>query len=569
MDNLVLTRVAASLDDDLCDTALEAVREESPTRFRFVFVRADRPLSLVVSLDPRMPWIGRPPRRAAREVLPPRPFGATLARQLRGRVLSGVSKPQATDRRVELRFADGQVLVAELAGPSAELVLLDAARRVVARAGRGRSSRERLAIGQVYGPRGAPAGRLDPFSASGAEIDAELARGNRLAGVGEATLALSIEESRRSRRSVGEVLSERLAGVLAGHLDPLIEATAPLGDDVDPRSCRLLPWDSPIPATPPLRRFRESDPAVTAGLFHESLERAEAWRRRYESLRAILTREIRRLGEVQSRIEADLGQFERPEIWRRRGEALLAGLHTAKRCGSTVLVADPYDPAAGPLAVPVEGGASLPQAAEACFRRYRRARRGLERAQAREAQVAARREGLMGLLESDHQRAGSGEVLGLEQAMRDAGIPVALEAAPRAGRVAPERRPRIEGARIFRTTDGLTALVGKSGKDNARLTFRLAGPEDFWFHALGVPGAHVIVRNDERTTRPPQGTLEQAAAAAAWFSEAQSQPRVDVQWTRRKYVRQVRGAAPGTVRLKRFETVRVTPRLPGELRTPG
>jgi predicted ribosome quality control (RQC) complex YloA/Tae2 family protein len=51
---------------------------------------------------------------------------------------------------------------------------------------------------------------------------------------------------------------------------------------------------------------------------------------------------------------------------------------------------------------------------------------------------------------------------------------------------------------------------------------------------------------------------------AAWFSEARSQSAVDVQWTRRKYVRRPRGAPPGTVVLKRFETVRVRPALPPE-----
>ncbi len=562
-----MIRVALSLDADLRGSVLEAVREESPTRFRFVFVRDSRPLTLLVSLDPRMPWIGRPPRRRKGEAAPrtPRPFGATLARQLRGGVLAGVLKPEAIDRRVELRFAVGQLLVAELGGAPSDLVLLGAGGLVVARAGRGRSSCGRLALGQAYVPRPAPAGLLDPFSASAAEIDAELVRRGRLAGIGESTLGLAIEESRRLERSAGEVLRERLAAVLAGRLDPVIEAPGPPGEATDPRTCRLLPWDSPIPAAPPLARSREADPAGTAGLFHESVERAEAWSQRFGSLQAILSREIRHLREVASRIEEDAARFDRPEVWRRQGEALLAGLHRAKRCGSTVFVPDPYDPAAAPLAVPVEGGASLPQAAEACFRRYRRARRGLEHAKERAAQVAARRLKLLGLLSADTPRPGAAEVLALERTMRDAGIPVALEATPRAAPASPERRPRVVGVRIFRTADGLTALVGKSGKDNARLTFRLSGPEDFWFHALGVPGAHVIVRNDERAARPPQGTLEQAAAAAAWFSEAQSQPQVDVQWTRRKYVRPVRGAAPGTVRLKRFETVRVKPRLPGVL----
>jgi predicted ribosome quality control (RQC) complex YloA/Tae2 family protein len=118
---------------------------------------------------------------------------------------------------------------------------------------------------------------------------------------------------------------------------------------------------------------------------------------------------------------------------------------------------------------------------------------------------------------------------------------------------------------MYLSRDGATVLVGKSGRDNHRLTFRIAAPEDFWFHALGVPGAHVIVRNPRRAPRPPQATLEEAAAAAAYYSQARDQPAVDVQWTRRKFVRKLRGAPAGTVSVKRSMTVRVRPRRPAAL----
>jgi predicted ribosome quality control (RQC) complex YloA/Tae2 family protein len=124
------------------------------------------------------------------------------------------------------------------------------------------------------------------------------------------------------------------------------------------------------------------------------------------------------------------------------------------------------------------------------------------------------------------------------------------------------RRPRLEGVRVFTSRDGQSILVGKSGRDNDRLTFKLAGQEDFWLHAGGAAGAHVILRNDERRSKPSRVALEDAAAAAAWFSGLRAQGTVDVKWTRRKYVRRARGAPRGTVILKRFETIRVAARRP-------
>jgi predicted ribosome quality control (RQC) complex YloA/Tae2 family protein len=145
----------------------------------------------------------------------------------------------------------------------------------------------------------------------------------------------------------------------------------------------------------------------------------------------------------------------------------------------------------------------------------------------------------------------------LEAAMRSEGIPVGLQATRRSREKARQDRPRLEGVRIFTTDDGLTVLVGRGARENHRLTFKLASPEDFWFHAQGCRGAHVILRNEERLTEPPHVSLRQAAAAAAWFSEAKNQELVDVQWTRRKNVRKPRAAPPGTVVVKRFKTVRV------------
>ena len=79
---------------------------------------------------------------------------------------------------------------------------------------------------------------------------------------------------------------------------------------------------------------------------------------------------------------------------------------------------------------------------------------------------------------------------------------------------------------MFVVAGDVSVLAGKTAKDNHRLTFRYAGPEDFWLHALGVTGAHVVVRNPERARSPDPEVLELAASIAAWFSEARSEQAV-------------------------------------------
>jgi len=581
LDNLILTRVAAVLHDELVGCVLEDLREEPPHRFRLRFVRDDRRRSVVVSLNPAGPWIGRPAARSRSRGKRAYPFAASAIRALRGRIVEAVVKPPG-DRRVHLRFSDGQALVAEL-GVGANLIRLDSSANVVELARRPRSARKRLVAGEPYRPRPLPPTRLDPFVAAAEEIDTTVgglvaagaapvdALVRVLFGVGRAVAEMVVVEAAATARRPADVLCERLRLLAAGELDPVIEATATWEQDVpcgrlDPSRIRLLPWEPAETPRAPWVRQRGEDAAATAGLYHESLETSFHISERARGLRELLEQEIRRVRRSAAAVAGDIDAFHDPEQYRRYGEALLAGLVHAQRSGDQVLVPDPYDESGAPLAIPLRAGVRLQDGANALFRRYRRGRRGLEQSQQRARSLEARRRQLVELVESIAID-GSEAIERLEKAMRDAGIPVGLEPVRRdAASPARAERPRLEGVRLFLTRDGLSAMIGKSARDNDRLTFRLAGPEDFWFHALGVAGAHVIVRNDRRLRQPPRASLLEAAAAAAWFSEARSQPQVDVQWTRRKYVRRRRGAPAGTVVVKRSETVRIRPAMPESTR---
>jgi predicted ribosome quality control (RQC) complex YloA/Tae2 family protein len=128
----------------------------------------------------------------------------------------------------------------------------------------------------------------------------------------------------------------------------------------------------------------------------------------------------------------------------------------------------------------------------------------------------------------------------------------------------PQRRGRPAAApqpRAFVLESGAHLLVGRSNRDNDRVTFRVAAPEDLWFHARGVPGAHVILRTGGRT--PTEADIPAAAAAAAYFSGARAAAHVAVDYMERRFVRKPRGSRPGMVTYERERTVQVVPRAPG------
>ena len=109
--------------------------------------------------------------------------------------------------------------------------------------------------------------------------------------------------------------------------------------------------------------------------------------------------------------------------------------------------------------------------------------------------------------------------------------------------------------------EGFEILVGKGEADNDRLTFGVAEPLDFWLHVSGCPGSHVIVKNPERLDALPRLVLEAAAQLAAFHSKARSaRGKVEVHVCRAADVSKPRGFAPGEVRLKRWDSLRVYPR---------
>jgi predicted ribosome quality control (RQC) complex YloA/Tae2 family protein len=109
--------------------------------------------------------------------------------------------------------------------------------------------------------------------------------------------------------------------------------------------------------------------------------------------------------------------------------------------------------------------------------------------------------------------------------------------------------------------EGFEVLVGKGARENDELTFRVAAPQDWWMHAAGCPGSHVVIRNPDRLSTAPRSVIERAAELAAYYSKArEARGKVEIHLCRAADVRKPRGMPPGKVEIRRWESVRVYPR---------
>ena len=352
-----------------------------------------------------------------------------------------------------------------------------------------------------------------------------------------------------------EELKQRL-----GDPQPVLVLPAPLeslrdADLAAPGAVTLLPAMLPGLQGAVLRPASWRDATAT---FLSLRRRGGRFRARRAAVMDEVRREARRLRALEEHLARDLAGLPPPDELRRQAEALLASataptppLDERARIRSAraddVELADPYD-SGRRVRVRVDPRLSLPANADRLFEKARR----LERAR---RQVDARRADAREKL----QRALAREAGAL--AARDLAD---LDAAAGRSRARPEEKAAGAAPRHYLTTRGLSVLVGRGARENHRLTFAVAGPEDFWLHARDVPGAHVILRDPEG--RAGAEDVREAAELAAFFSDARAQPQADVHVTRRKHVRAARGGH-GRVRVAHSDTLRVAPRDPeGRLR---
>lgn len=97
----------------------------------------------------------------------------------------------------------------------------------------------------------------------------------------------------------------------------------------------------------------------------------------------------------------------------------------------------------------------------------------------------------------------------------------------------------------YLSSDGFHMYVGKNNYQNEELTFQTATGNDWWFHAKGIPGSHVIVKSEGKEL--PDRVFEEAAALAAYYSKGRDASKVEIDYIEKKHVKKTPGGAPGFV----------------------
>ena len=99
--------------------------------------------------------------------------------------------------------------------------------------------------------------------------------------------------------------------------------------------------------------------------------------------------------------------------------------------------------------------------------------------------------------------------------------------------------------------------MGRNNAQNDQLTLKRADKRDLWLHAQKIHGSHVILCTGG--AEPDERSLTEAAALAAYYSQAREGSNVPVDCTPVKYVKKPAGARPGMVIYETYRTLYITP----------
>ncbi len=585
-DSIATAAVRAELDRQLRGARLEKIQQPRQRELLLLFRKAG-PWRLLLSAEGLFSRVHLTSHRApaGKPGQAPPPFCLFLRKHLEGGRLVSVEQP-GLERAIVMRFETftqtglnaTRTLVAELGGTHSNLILLDEFDRVMAalRPVSETMSRVRQILpGLPYMPPPVDRNKLDPRQGSiltaldrappstpseePADGTGRQAAPGSVARLDRAILGAFHSLSRLAigqictaagidpRRDIETLESEeiaRLETAWSGAMAALARS------DFEPRFVSGEAWDYallPEPAVEAGRALRGevSDlPAISAlldGYYGERQQREEIARRKTALLAEVEGR-LNHLETAMRRAAEGIGSEAEAILCRMKGDLLLA--HATNVPAGAQEVSLPDFETTEPVPITLDPELSAVQNARAYYRSYRKAQGAL----AAQGRLRAEAE-----FEREHWEL---VLAGLRAAETRQALDAAAEALttvePRKGAITTEGRPGR-----YRSADGLEILVGRNNRQNDLVTFKLARPDDWWFHVQKAPGAHVVVRSP--TGSLPDRTTYQAALLAAWFSHSRRDTRVSVAFTRRKHVRKPAGSRPGFVNYDHERVVVVQP----------
>jgi predicted ribosome quality control (RQC) complex YloA/Tae2 family protein len=411
--------------------------------------------------------------------------------------------------------------------------------------------------------------KLSPLEASRDEIAAAIENAKREAYIADVLLdtftALSPLICREiAFRAYGETDVTVGAAMQRDGARALVDALTSLSDDAN--AGRFTPTILLDPdGTPrdfsytPITQYGASRTCETVGGFSELLERyftRRATQERERQRASALTKTIKNARDrVSRRVETqreELRRTENREYLRECGDIITSNLHTMEKGMRTLRAVDYYSDDLSEREIALDPMKTPQQNAARYYKDYAKAKTAREHLTSLIASGETERTYLESVLEELTKASGERELAEIRRELTDTGY---LKRAKSDG----GKREKVQVSAPLRyvSSGGLTIRVGRNNAQNDLLTMKTSFKSDVWLHVQKRHGSHVVISTEGRDV--DETTLREAAALAAWYSEARGDTRAAVDYCPVKNVKKPPGARPGMVLYTEFKTIIAAP----------
>ncbi len=272
-------------------------------------------------------------------------------------------------------------------------------------------------------------------------------------------------------------------------------------------------------------------------------------------MRSIIKKQYKYLEKRKEKIAAERKRQADPEKFKVFGELLLANLHQFRRGDNSVVVEDYYQSPPVTISIELDSKLTPSENAERYFKKYRKAKRSGEH-HVRRLQETKQELQWLEQVELALDEAETGEELyQVQTELEEAGLFKNTK-----GQLAKRQMTRPED-QLYKTTTpaGWQLYWGKNSRTNDYVSKTMTAVNDYWFHARGMPGAHLVLKCGENADKVAEDDILFAAAIAAGYSKGKDDGKVEVIVARGKDVRKPKGAKPGLVTVDSYRSVLVVP----------
>lgn len=566
LDAICLTAVAAELRRAVIGGKVDKIYQ--PTRDEVVLhMRTGQGnVRMLLSANPQHPRAHL--TETPRENPDTPPMFCMLLRKyfLGGRILA-VTQP-SMERLLEFQFETlselgdrvERRLVLECIGRKANLIMLDGEGRItdcLRRVEGDLSARRPLMPGMFY-QAPAPTGKLDPTAMTLEDLR-RLVLEQAPEGEGQdkwlldtfsglsPLVARELEfQGAGSREGLSDRLERLLKAVKEECFQPIV-----LAKDEKPFDFTFMPVLQYGPSVE-LRRYDGFSQMLDD--YYAQKEAQERVKQRGQDFIRSVTQARSRTAKKIANQEQDLRNAADRERMRQFGDIITSNFHRMERGQTALRAQNYYDPEGGEVDIPLDPLLTPQQNAAKYYKDYKKAQKAEEMLSIQLEKNRRELDYLDSVLQMISLSEGDRDLQEIRQELMDNGY---LKQHRRKMTAKGKQKIIRSKPMEFRSSAGLTILVGKNNSQNDQLTLKEADKRDIWLHTQKIHGSHVILKTDGG--EPDERSLNEAAMLAAWFSQGRESGQVPVDYTPVRYVKKPAGAKPGFVIYNTYHTLYVTP----------